>query len=129
MRPNHLFGSHFLLSCQISYCSNTYYTTFQKRNLNAIYRCPIRYNSVYLEPCVIKRLVRKPFVAVNGQTGVQCRSARFAYVSLLPLQVLYRCIYQFQLLLRGTGQLLDIFRCLLGLELRQLLPKLLLCLL
>ena len=66
-------------------------------------------------------------IAVNGQTGVQCRSARFAYVSLLPLQVLYRCIYQFQLLLRGTGQLLDIFQRLLGLELRQLLPKLLLC--
>lgn len=84
MRPNHLFGSHFLLSCQISYCSNTYYTASQKRNLNAIYRCPIRYNSVYLEPCVIKLLVRKPFVAVNGQTGVQYRSARFAYVSLLP---------------------------------------------
>lgn len=43
-----------------------------------------------------------------------------------PLQVLYRCIYQFQLLLRGTGQLLDIFQRLLGLELCQLLPKLLL---
>lgn len=68
-------------------------------------------------------------LAVNGQTDIERRSACFAYVSLLPLQVLYRCIYQFQILLRGTGQLLDIFRRLLGLELRQLLPKLLLCLL
>ena len=68
-------------------------------------------------------------IAVNGQTGVQCWPARFAYVSLLPLQMLYRCIYQFQLLLRGAGQLLDIFQRLLGLELCQLLPKLLLRLL
>ena len=51
------------------------------------------------------------------------------YVLLLPLQVLYRCIYQLQLLLRGAGQLLDSFQHLLGLELCQLLPKLLLRLL
>ena len=51
------------------------------------------------------------------------------YVLLLRFQMLYRCIYQLQLLLRGTGQLLDIFQRLLGLELRQLLPKLLLRLL
>ena len=43
--------------------------------------------------------------------------------------MLHGCVYQFQLLLRGTGQLLDGFQRLLGLELRQLLPKLLLCLL
>ena len=38
-------------------------------------------------------------------------------------------VHQFQLLLRGTGQLLDSFQHLLGLELCQLLPKLLLRLL
>ena len=51
------------------------------------------------------------------------------YVLLLRFQVFRGGVYQFQLLLRGTGQLLDIFQRLLGLELRQLLPKLLLCLL
>ena len=40
--------------------------------------------------------------------------------------MLHGGIHQFQLLLRGAGQLLDIFQRLLGLELRQLLPKLLL---
>ena len=48
---------------------------------------------------------------------------------LLRFQVLHRRVYQLQLLLRGTGQLLDGFQHLLGLELRQLLCKLLLCLL
>ena len=43
--------------------------------------------------------------------------------------MLHGGVHQFQLLLRGTGQLLDSFQRLLGLELRQLLPKLLLCLL
>ena len=43
--------------------------------------------------------------------------------------MLHGGVYQFQFLLRGTGQLLDIFQRLLGLELRQLPPKLLLCLL
>lgn len=54
---------------------------------------------------------------------------KMVYVLLLRFQVLHGCVYQFQLLLRGTGQLLDIFQRLLGLELRQLLPKLLLRLL
>ena len=53
----------------------------------------------------------------------------FAYVSLLHLQVLHCRVHQLQFLLRGTGQLLDIFQHLLGLELRQLLRKLLLRLL
>ncbi len=65
----------------------------------------------------------------NEQTGVQRRSVRFAYVSFLPLQVFHGGVHQFQLLLRGTGQLLDSFQHLLGLELSQLLPKLLLRLL
>ena len=51
------------------------------------------------------------------------------YVLLLRFQVFHGGVYQFQLLLRGAGRLLDIFQRLLGLELRQLLPKLLLCLL
>jgi len=51
------------------------------------------------------------------------------YVLLLRFQMLHRCVHQFQLLLRGAGQLLDGFQRLLGLELRQLLPKLLLRLL
>ena len=51
------------------------------------------------------------------------------YVLLLRFQMLHGGIHQFQLLLRGTGQLLDRFQRLLGLELRQLLPKLMLCLL
>ena len=51
------------------------------------------------------------------------------YVLLLRFQMLHGCVHQFQLLLRGAGQLLDGFQCLLGLELRQLLPKLLLRLL
>ena len=51
------------------------------------------------------------------------------YVLLLRFQMLHGGVYQFQLLLRGTGQLLDGFQRLLGLELRQLLPKLLLRLL
>lgn len=37
--------------------------------------------------------------------------------------MLHGGVYQFQLLLRGTGQLLDSFQHLLGLELCQLLPK------
>ena len=65
----------------------------------------------------------------NGQTGVECRSARFAYVLLLRFQMLHGGVYQLQLLLRGAGQLLDVFQRLLGLELCQLLPKLLLRLL
>jgi len=51
------------------------------------------------------------------------------YVLLLRFQMLHGGVYQFQLLLRGIGQLLDGFQRLLGLELRQLLPKLLLRLL
>ena len=51
------------------------------------------------------------------------------YVLLLCFQMLHGGVYQFQLLLRGTGQLLDGFQRLLGLELRQLLCQLLLCLL
>ena len=43
--------------------------------------------------------------------------------------MLHGGVHQFQLLLRGTGQLLDIFQHLLGLELGQLLCKLLLRLL
>ena len=43
--------------------------------------------------------------------------------------MLHGCVHQFQLLLRGAGQLLDSFQHLLGLELRQLLRKLLLRLL
>ena len=50
------------------------------------------------------------------------------YVLLLRFQMLHRCVHQFQLLLRGAGQFLDRFQRLLGLELRQLPPKLLLCL-
>ena len=51
------------------------------------------------------------------------------YVLLLRFQMLHGGVYQFQLLLRGAGQILDGFQRLLGLELRQLLPKLLLRLL
>ena len=51
------------------------------------------------------------------------------YVLLLRFQVFHGGVYQFQLLLRGAGQFLDRFQRLLGLELRQLPPKLLLCLL
>ena len=54
---------------------------------------------------------------------------KMVYVLLLRFQVLHGGVYQFQLLLRGAGQLLDGFQRLLGLELRQLLPKLLLRLL
>ena len=68
-------------------------------------------------------------IIANGKTGIERRSSRFAYVSFLPLQVLHGGVYQLQLLLRGAGQLLDGFQRLLGLELRQLLPKLLLRLL
>ena len=39
--------------------------------------------------------------------------------------MLHGVVHQLQLLLRGAGQLLDSFQHLLGLELRQLLPKLL----
>ena len=53
----------------------------------------------------------------------------FSYVSLLRFQMLHGGVYQFQLLLGAAGQLLDAFQRLLGLELRQLLPQLLLCLL
>ena len=38
--------------------------------------------------------------------------------------MLHGGVHQFQFLLRGAGQLLDVFQRLLGLELRQLLPKL-----
>ena len=48
------------------------------------------------------------------------------YVLLLRFQMLHGGVFQFQLLPRGAGQLLDRFQRLLGLELRQLLPKLLL---
>ena len=51
------------------------------------------------------------------------------YVLLLRFQMLHGGVYQLQLLLRGAGQLLDGFQRLLGLELCQLLPKLLLRLL
>ena len=47
------------------------------------------------------------------------------YVLLLRFQMLHGGVHQLQLLLRGAGQLLDGFQRLLGLELRQLLPKLL----
>ena len=53
----------------------------------------------------------------------------FSYVSLLRFQMLHGGVHQFQLLLGAAGQLLDVFQRLLGLELRQLLPKLLLRLL
>ena len=46
------------------------------------------------------------------------------YVLLLCFQMPHSGVYQLQLLLRGAGQLLDGFQRLLGLELRQLLPKL-----
>ena len=48
---------------------------------------------------------------------------------LLRFQILHCGIHQLQLLLRGAGQLLNGFQCLLGLELRQLLRELLLRLL
>ena len=51
------------------------------------------------------------------------------YVLLLRFQMLHGGVYQFQLLLRGAGQLLYIFQYLPGLKLRQLLYQLLLCLL
>ena len=51
------------------------------------------------------------------------------YVLLLRFQVLHGGVYQFQLLLRGAGQLPDIFQHLTGLELCQLPCKLLLRLL
>ena len=51
------------------------------------------------------------------------------YVLLLRFQVLHGGVYQFQLLLRGAGQLPDIFQYLTGLELCQLPCKLLLRLL
>ena len=53
---------------------------------------------------------------------------KMVYVLLLRFQVLHGCVYQFQLLLRGAGQLPDIFQHLTGLELCQLPCKLLLCL-
>ena len=52
---------------------------------------------------------------------------KMVYVLLLRFQVLHGGVYQFQLLLRGAGQLLDIFQHLTGLELCQLPCKLLLC--
>ena len=53
---------------------------------------------------------------------------KMVYVLLLRFQVLHGGVYQFQLLLRGAGQLPDIFQHLTGLELCQLPCKLLLCL-
>ena len=53
---------------------------------------------------------------------------KMVYVLLLRFQVLHGGVYQFQLLLRGAGQLLDGFQHLTGLELCQLPCKLLLCL-
>ena len=53
---------------------------------------------------------------------------KMVYVLLLRFQVLHGGVYQFQLLLRGAGQLPDIFQRLTGLELCQLPCKLLLCL-
>ena len=69
---------------------------------------------------------------MKKQDGAKIRRSKsklFVYVSPLSLQVLHRRIYQFQLLLRGAGQLLYIFQYLPGLKLRQLLYQLLLCLL
>ncbi len=53
---------------------------------------------------------------------------KMVYVLLLRFQVLHGGVYQLQLLLRGAGQLPDIFQHLTGLELCQLPCKLLLCL-
>ncbi len=47
------------------------------------------------------------------------------YVLLLRFQMLHRCVHQFQLLLRGTGQLLDGFPRLIRLKFCKLLPQLL----
>ena len=74
---------------------------------------------------------------ISKKVKTDCKTSRPAieaglpvcYVLLLRFQVFRGGIYQFQLLLRGAGQLLDGFQRLLGLELRQLPPKLLLCLL
>ena len=74
-------------------------------------------------------------ISKKGKTD--CKTSRPAieagllvcYVLLLRFQVFHGGVYQFQLLLRGAGQFLDRFQRLLGLELRQLPPKLLLCLL
>ena len=74
---------------------------------------------------------------ISKKVKTDCKTSRPAieaglpvcYVLLLRFQVFRGGIYQFQLLFRGTGQLLDGFQRLLGLELRQLPPKLLLCLL
>ncbi len=84
----------------------------------------------------VETLLDMNLVGPNSARSI-CKTGRPAfnagllvcYVLLLRFQMLHRCVHQFQLLLRGTGQLLDIFQRLLGLELRQLLPKLLLCLL
>ncbi len=43
--------------------------------------------------------------------------------------MLYSCVHQFQLLLRGAAQLLDVFQSLFSLKLRKLLAKLFLRLL
>lgn len=53
---------------------------------------------------------------------------KMVYVLLLRFQVLHGGVYQLQLLLRGAGQLPDIFQHLTGLKLCQLPCKLLLCL-
>ena len=88
-----------------------------------------------LEAAEAARLSGAPaYTLEESRKRITCRPAFNAglsvcYVLLLRFQMLHGGIHQFQLLLRGTGQLLDIFQRLLGLELRQLLPKLLLRLL
>ena len=64
--------------------------------------------------------------AGGGQTGLLVFALR---VSRLRVQMLYSCVHQFQLLLRGAGQLLDVFQSLFSLKLRKLLAKLFLRLL
>ena len=51
------------------------------------------------------------------------------YVLLLRFQMFHGGVHQFQLLLRGAGQLLDVFHRLIRLKFCKLLPQLLLCLL
>ena len=88
-----------------------------------------------LEAAEAARLSGAPaYTLEESRKRITCRPASHAgllvcYVLLLRFQMLHGGVHQFQLLLRGTGQLLDIFQRLLGLELCQLLPKLLLRLL
>ena len=88
-----------------------------------------------LEAAEAARLCSAPaYTLEESRKRITCRPALNAgllvcYVLLLRFQMLRGCVHQFQLLLRGTGQLLDIFQHLLGLKLCQLLCQLLLCLL